>query len=418
MTVLNNNKQPIYPSRHSWTVNNDRKLADYIKIKNFGITTGRNVPSNSKFNGYQLSRSLVNNIVINIINLSNNTTVATVRGRVEDINKVFVHSFNKQQHVDKTLNRTAIIELTKFIIGKPTATDNQIYQYLISKKYKTGTLFEGLSNDQIKQCKNNGQHFIKLTKISASQYKFNDTVKDILRLTNVDGVLVANSYVSRSDGFGYDKKLLSNVRYSKPSYNKITNVIVDYRLANKQMFVIKFDTDNNNGVQIIDSDTKLPVKSLPNNKIQHSVQYIDWNETLTGCTVVFNDNFEITLNVDTVTVTDGKRSKQYGVNTFKSSLLSDKTISWPTTLKDNTNVVITFLNGLNTNLRYNHNTTIVSKFETIYQELSEQDQTNAVTMFKLVKDLFYTLSVDNVSILLYYLVNKDFNKLSFKFINI
>ena len=418
MTVLNNNKQPIYPSRHSWTVNNDRKLADYIKIKNFGITTGRNVPSNSKFSGYQLSKSLVNNVVINIVNLSNNTTVATVRGKVEDINKAFVHSFNKHQHVDKTLNRTAIIELTKFIIGKPTATDNQIYQYLISKKHKTGTLFEGLSNDQIKQCKNNGQAFIKLTRISASQYKFNDTVKDALRLTNADTILVANSYVSRSDGFGYDKKLLSNVRYSKPSYNKITNVIVDYRLANKQMFVIKFDTDNNNGVQIIDSDTKLPVKSLPNNKIQHSVQYIDWNETLTSCTVVFNDNFEITLNVDTVTVTDGKRSKQYGVNTFKSSLLSDKTISWPTTLKDNTNVVITFLNGLNTNLRYNHNTTIVSKFETIYQELSEQDQTDTVTMFKLVKDLFYTLSVDNVSILLYYLVNKDFNKLSFKFIKI
>ena len=418
MTVLNNNKQPIYPSRHSWTVNNDKKLSDYIKIKYFGITTGRNVPSNSKFNGYQLSKSLVNNVVINIINLSNNTTVATVRGRVEDINKTFVHSFNKQTYVDKNLNRTAIIELTKFVISKPTATDNQIYQYLNSKKYKTGTLFEGLSNDQIKQCKNNGQQFIKLTKISAPQYKFNDTVKDTLRLTNADTVLVANSYTSRSDGFGYDKKLLSNVRYSKPSYSKITNVIIDYRLANKQMFAIKFDIDNNRGVQIIDSDTKLPVKSLPNNKVQHSVQYIDWNETLTGCTVVFNDNFEIMLNIDQVTITDGKRSKQYGVNTFKSSLLSDKSINWPTTLKDNTNAVITFLNGLNTNLRYNHNTTIVSKFETIYQELSDEDQTNAVTMFKLVKDLFYTLSVDNVSILLYYLVNKDFNKLSFKFIKI
>lgn len=418
MTVLNNDKQPIYPARHSWTVNNDKKLSDYIKINNFGITTGRNVPSNSKFNGYQLSKSLVNNVVINIINLSNNTTVATVRGRVEDINKTFVHSFNKQTYVDKNLNRTAIIELTKFIIGKPTATDNQIYQYLISKKYKIGTLFEGLSNVQIKQCKNNGQQFIKLTRISVPQYKFNDTVKDTLRLTNVDTVLVANSYVSRSDGFGYDKKLLSNVRYSKPSYSKITNVIIDYRLANKQMFVIKFDYDNNKGVQIIDTDTKLPVKSLPNNKVQHSVQYIDWNETLTGCTVVFNDNFEIMLNIDQVTITDGKRSKQYGVNTFKSSLLSDKSINWPTTLKDNTNAVITFLNGLNTNLRYNHNTTIVSKFETIYQELSEEDQTNAVTMFKLVKDLFYTLSVDNVSILLYYLVNKDFNKLSFKFIKI
>lgn len=418
MTVLNNNKQPIYPSRHSWTVNNDKKLADYIKLKNFGITTGRNVPSNSKFNGYQLSKSLVNNVVINIINLSNNTTVATVRGRVEDINKTFVHSFNKQTHVDKNLNRTAIIELTKFVIGKPTATDNQIYQYLNSKKYKIGTLFEGLSNDQIKQCKNNGAAFIKITRISAPQYKFNDTVKDTLRLTNVDTVLIANSYTSRSDGFGYDKKLLTNIRYSKPSYSKITNVIVDYRLANKQMFAIKFDPDNNKGVHIIDSDTKLPVKSLPNNKVQHSVQYIDWNETLTGCTVVFNDNFEITLNLDQVTITDGKCSKQYGVNTFKSSLLSDKSINWPTTLKDNTNTVITFLNGLNINLRYNHNTTIVSKFETIYQELSEEDQTNAVTMFKLVKDLFYTLSVDNVSILLYYLVNKDFNKLSFKFIKI
>ena len=412
MVIDKLSKKLVYPIRHRWTVK-DKQLQQTIKEKTFGIGLTR--PS-QRFTGYQLSKITTNNIVIDIINLSNNSVLRTVKGTVDDINKAFVHAFNNSYDIDKQLNKESKKTLVKRLILKPMLTDNQIYLLLLKNKYKQAMLFDGLSNDDIEQCRIKANQFNKLLNISPSQYKFDTNVQTGLHLDKFDCVLVANSYANRSDNFQSDKHLFNDSRYS--STNRLIQSIIECRFANRQVIPIKF-IDNNPNVVGYDDKTKLPIRIVNNNHfVTRDVSYIDWNIDLCGCTVKFNNDFEIIIDKSKVIIKHDNRSVQRSLNALESVLTKGSISSWPITLKDDTTVITTFLNALKTNHRYNGNTKTISSFETVYQELTEQQQIDSVLVFKIVDKLFATLRVDNPSILLYYLFNQESSKLLIKHIRI
>lgn len=408
-------KKTIYPSKHKWAVKANKQLSDRIKVKTFGITLGRTTQSTTQFKGYQLSKVLTNNIIINITNLSNNNIICSVKGTVDDINKTFVHQFNDQYNVDPTLRVTAFKKLFEIVLLKPNVTDNQLAQLISAEKYKTTTLYDGLSLADIANCRNRARKANQMFKLSTSQYTVDDQLQKQFKMTGVDFVLVNKSYRSKQDQYNTDKKTISDKRYSSQS-NKIISTVIDYRLKNKQIIPIKLD-ESVNIPTVWDKARKTKIANyFPTHEVQHEISYVDWSANMLKATIMINDNFNITITPETINIRQLNTSKNYSYTAFKSFLTADSTAGWPNTFKDDTTRVKTILDGYNTINKVNGISKQSRDIETIYQELSENDQVSAVNVMKTVQRVIDTFAVDNPSIWLYYLIDRYPNQLNYKYI--
>lgn len=408
-------KKTIYPSKHKWAVKADKQLSDRIKVKTFGITLGRTTQSSTQFKGYQLSKVLTNNIIINITNLSNNNIICSIKGTIDDINKTFVHQFNNQYNVDPTLRVTAYKKLFEIVLLKPNVTDNQLAQLISAEKYKTTTLYDGLSLAEITNCRKRVQKVLQMLRISTTQYTVDQQLQKQFKLTGVDFVVINKSYRSKQDQYNADKKTISDKRYSSQS-NKIISTVIDYRLKNKQVIPIKLD-ESTIIPTVWDKVRKTKVANyFPTHNIKHEISSIDWTSDLSKATISINDNFEIIIKPDIITIKQLNRSKSYSYTAFISFLTTDSTSSWPNTFKDDTTRVKTILDGYKTNIKINGISQQSSTFETVYQELSESGQVVATNVLKLVQRVIDTFAVDNMSVWLYYLVSNDSNQLNYKYV--
>ena len=406
MVIDKTTKKCVYPKQHQWCVNNNKLLIGYIRKQTFGIENLRYTGPSSSFNGFQLSKSSTNNIVISIVDDKTGNQIAIVKGTVDDINKTFVHGFNKSTNIDKQLNQHTYKQLIEYLLTKPTATDNQIIQYLIKNKFKS-SLINGISNSEIVQCKQTVNHLYKLLRIQSSNYVIDNTLIDFFKLKDVDCVLVAKSYRSKADQFNYDKKIINDRRYKQSNSSKIINTILYYRLLNKQIIPIKID-QNNSTVCLWDPNSKLKNdKLLQTKNPKFEIQSINWDSTLTTATINFNNKHQIKIDVNGVDVSNDKQTIQYRLEQFKTVLTRDNTTSWPNTFKDDTNQIKTILTAFDTNCQLNGVTKSVSDFETVYQELQPQQQIDAATVLKIIRRILDTIAVDNCTILLYYLLCKQ-----------
>ena len=139
-------KKCLFPKRHQWSVNNNKLLSGYIRKQTFGIENLRYIGPSSSFNGFQLSKSTTNNIAIAIVDDNTGNQLGTVRGTIDDINKAFVHSFNKSTNLDPQFNKHCYKKLIEYLLTKPTATDNQIIQYLAKQRFKSRNVNNKLIN--------------------------------------------------------------------------------------------------------------------------------------------------------------------------------------------------------------------------------------------------------------------------------
>lgn len=413
MVIDKTTKQLVYPIGHRWTVNNNKTVANYIKQQLFFIGVAKQSSQiGVNFKGYQLSKSTTNNVVITIINCTTNQIIGTIRATVDDINKTFVHAFNKQLTIDNDLNRASKIALIRFALRKPVATTNQILAFLKTVKHKSTTAIDGLSNAEIANCVKTANQIIKTLKIVPTNYTIDDKLVDFYKMNNVDILLEATSYRSKADQFNYDKKLISDRRYTQPNNNKIINTILNYRLTNKQIIPIRL-SQTNNDPYVWNPSTKTIVRDRFKKDDDFKVQSINWSTTLTEATINLSNHFAIVVNKDVVIIKHKQTTNQYRLSSFKSFLTTDSTVNWPSTFKNDTTRVKTILINLSTINQINGTVRTVDQFETVYQELSETQQTDSAAVFRIVQRIFDTFAVDNIAILCYYLINKQTNTVSF-----
>ena len=279
-------------------------------------------------------------------------------------------------------------------------------------RFKSTTVDQGLTISDINTCNTSVIRLIKTLRITNSNYVIDDKLIDTYKLNNIDILLEAKSYRSKSDQFNYDKKIINDRRYKQPNQSKIISTLLDYRLRNKQLIPIKF-TETNKDPIVWNSALKLKVNNQFQSIDTFEIQYIDWDHTLTSATIVFNNKLTINIDSNNVTIKQDTTTKQYRVSSFNTVLTTDSTLNWPSTFKNNTTVIKTVLNGFSTDNRINGVAATVDKFETMYQELTEQQQKDSVGIFKTIQRFIDTINVDNVDILLYYLLRKDTNKVCF-----
>ena len=225
---------------------------------------------------------------------------------------------------------------------------------------------------------------------------------------DVDFVVVTKNYKSKNDGYRFDKKLINDQRYKQVNGSNIGSVLINYRIACKQVFPIVVDLKSKS-VDLYNKTTKTNNNSIFNNSKLPSVelQYIDWDDSLTKATLYFTNHISIVIDKDTVKLTSQKQSKQYRLSSFKSIFTHDKPTSWPTTLKNNTKEIKTILTRYNTTNKLNGVVKTVDDFETAYQELQPNQQTDSVVVLKTIRRLLDTLAVDNPTIMMYYLLSKQ-----------
>lgn len=409
MVIDKLSKKCIYPKYHLWTTTN-KQLAGYLNKSSFTLELCKTSIIASKFNGFRLSKSLTNNVFISAID--NGRIIGTIAGTIDDINKAFVHYCNKKITIDSEFVRFSKLTLIKYLIGKPTATDNQIAQYLKTVRFKSTTVDQGLTISDINTCKTSVIRLIKTLRITNSNYVIDDKLIDTYKLNNIDILLEAKSYRSKFDQFNYDKKIINDRRYKQPNQSKIISTLLDYRLRNKQLIPIKF-TETNKDPIVWNSALKLKVNNQFQSIDMFKIQYIDWDRTLTSATIVFNNKLTINIDSNNVTIKQDTTTKQYRLLSFNTVLIADSTLNWPSTFKNNTTIIKTILNGFSTDNRINGVATTVDKFEAMYQELTEQQQKDSVGIFKTIQRFIDTINVDNVDILLYYLLRKDTNHVCF-----
>ena len=409
MVIDKLSKKCIYPKYHLWSTTN-KQLAGHLNKPSFTLELCKTSIVASKFNGFRLSKSLTNNVFISAID--NGRIIGTIAGTVDDINKAFVHYCNKKATIESEFVRFSKLTLVKYLISKPTATDNQIAQYLKTVRIKSTTADQGLTISDINNCKTTVSQLIKMLRIANSNYVIDDKLIDTYKLNNVDVLLETKSYRSKSDQFNYDKKVINDRRYKQPNQSKIISTLLDYRLRNKQLIPIKFSETNKEPI-VWNPVLKLKVNNQFQTIPSFELQYIDWDASLTSATLVFNNKLSIEIELNSVTLKQDTTTKQYRLSSFNTVLTTDSTLNWPSTFKNNTTVIKTILNGFNIENRINGIATAVDKFETTYQELTEQQQKDSVGIFKTIQRFIDTIAVDNVDILLYYLLRKDTNNVSF-----
>lgn len=412
MVIDKLSKKCIYPKYHLWSTTN-KQLAGYLNKPSFTLELSKTSIVASKFNGFQLSKSTMNNVCVSAIN--NGRIIGTIAGTVDDINKTFVHYCNKKATLESEFVRLSKLTLIKYLINKPTATDNQIAQYLKTVRFRSTTVDQGLTCVDITNCRMAVNRLIKTLRITNSNYVIDDKLIDTYKLNNIDILLEAKSYRSKSDQFNYDKKIINDRRYKQPNQSKIISTLLDYRLRNKQLIPIKF-TETNKDPIVWNSALKLKVNNQFQSIDTFEIQYIDWDRTLTSATIVFNNKLTIAIDSNTVTIKQDTTTKQYRLSSFNTLLTTDSTLNWPSTFKNNTTVIKTILNGFNIENRINGIVTAVDKFETTYQELTEQQQKDSVGIFKTIQRFIDTIAVDNVDILLYYLLSNDSSRLNYKYV--
>lgn len=409
MVIDKTTKKCLFPKRHQWSVNNNKLLSGYIRKQTFGIENLRYIGPSSSFNGFQLSKSTTDNIAIAIADDNTGNQLGTVRGTIDDINKAFVHSFNKSTNLDPQFNKYSYKKLIEYLLTKPTATDNQIIQYLAKQRFKSTSLISGISLAQITQCKQQVNQLYKLLKVPSTNYVVDDKVNDLFKIKDVDLILVSKSYRSKADQFNYDKKAINDRRYKR---DKIISTILHYRLINKQIIPININIPSN-GVYVWDPNTKLKVDKILSTKIPtFKIESINWDSTLTSANIAITDKRSIVVTPDSIVVDNQKMSVQYQYNAFQQVLTHDTTVSWPATFKDNTTMIKTVITAFDTSCKIDNVVKTPNDFETLYQELQPEQQQQVVTVLKIIRRILDTFVVDNPTMLMYYLLSKQSSKCS------
>lgn len=406
--VLNKlTKKCIYPKQHSWTVMSNKALSAYIRKSTFGIDNHR---STSSFNGFQLSKVQTNNVTIAIVDENTGNLIASVRGTIDDINRTFVHSFNKSANLDPQFNQYCYKRLIEYLIGKPNATHNQIMQYLSNIRYKGAKATSGVSYQHINQCVARVNALYKLIKGFYKNYTIDQSLINVFDLKNVDWVLCTKSYLSKTDKLIHDKKTINDRRYRQSNNSKIVNTILHKRLAEKHVLPIRFDIKANS-VYVWDNNSKVKNNTILTTQFPvFAIQGIEWNSSLTTATINLGSKYSIVVKPTAVDVIANTTSKSYGYNAFKGFLVTEQKTTWPTSFKNNTNQFKNVLAQLNTKISINKNVNTIDGLERVYQELDAQSQIDCVSVLRMVCQIFDTLGVDNIDVFVYYLLGKDSNE--------
>lgn len=391
MAVFDSQNKLMYPYQHHFK-QNDRQLASifYNTLVQIQLST-------SKIGDivYTDKQTTSNNVVTVVVRNSQGKS-RTITATYSQINKLFVDGYSAS---DSVKNQALIDGFKRALVTN--CNYRQLVNQLTTVKTNGIPTIELLTIGQINELIAKANAIVKMLHITRQQYTFDDRVNQMLSI-DYPIVLVNKHYLNARDGFVKDKRLVNDKRYQARSRSVISNVIINYRLIERDIIVIDYNKAST--ISIVDQSNNQRIRNIAN-KHNLQIQQYYWNDTLTSCKIVLNNSLSITINGEYAVLQHKGKRYQRRVDSFNQQLLTKQSTRLQTWADDTSNVV-KFFNSLPARSYRNTTLTSSAEFETVYQELSPVDQQSATNLFYTINDLLYSFTTDTIDVFIDYWIHE------------